>query len=425
MRAAFYECDITPPLGGFMWGYYRQRYSTDVFDRLYARATVIEDNGNYAAFVVVDTCVIPREMHEIVTKRIEEYTGIKPECVCISSDHSHTGAPVFDGAEVNAFADKAYTDVFYRLTADAVILAFNRLDDVSLKYAKSELKGYSYCRNCITKDGQYLNGGRGRDFFKEILADIDYEVPMIFFERDNKPIGAIVSFALHQDTVGPPHPGYSGDYSCVLSEKLKEKFGKDFVTIFLIGTCGDVNHIPVDTNIEIKKYKLIGEALSNVVIDAYKDAKSLTGSVATEKVFLEINTRPFDVEEQNKEISRLVSGGQQMRARNLFFYISSNPPESGSLAVQGIKIGDAFIAALPGEIYSTYGMQIKKASPYSLTMVAENCNSYCGYIPSHEAFEEKSDLYESSMCYHSCYVPEAGDMITAKAIEIANDLKNK
>ena len=77
MRVAFYESEITPPLGGLMWGYYSQRFSQDVFDRLYARATVIEDGGNYAAFVVIDTCVVPPELHEAVTKRVYEYTGIK------------------------------------------------------------------------------------------------------------------------------------------------------------------------------------------------------------------------------------------------------------------------------------------------------------------------------------------------------------
>ena len=52
MRAAFYECDITPPLGGYMWGHYRDLRAYDVYDRLYAKALVVEDCGEYAAIVV-------------------------------------------------------------------------------------------------------------------------------------------------------------------------------------------------------------------------------------------------------------------------------------------------------------------------------------------------------------------------------------
>ena len=423
MRAAFYECDITPPLGGFMWGYYSaSRIAQDVHDRLYARAAVVEDEGNIAAFVTIDTCVIPPEMHDIVTKRIEEFTGIKPESVCICSDHTHLGAPVFDGPEVNAYADETYKDVFFRLCADAVILAYKRLDDSTAKFAKTEIKGYSYNRNFVTKDGKYITHSRHPEIISE-LDDVDYELPIIYFERDNKPIGAIISFALHQDSTGIKDLGYTGDYSCILSKKLKEKYGKDFVTVFLIGTCGDINHVPRNQDIPIKKYKEIGDALAKATIKLYDKAEPVGSGVGVVKEFVEIKRRPFEFSEQTKEVSRLLDNGGAMRARNMLFYISSNPPQTSTLAVQGIKIGDVFIAALPGEIYTTYGKQIKANSPFAKTMVAENCNSYCGYIPSHKAFEEGSDLYESSLCYHSCHVPEAGDILVSKALEFASKLK--
>ena len=426
MKVAFYESEITPPLGGFMWGYYRQRYAEVVHDRLFARATLIEDKGNYAAFIVVDTCVIPREMHAAVTERIEKYTGIKPHCVCISSNHSHTGAPVFDGPEVNAYADKAYVDVFYRICADTVILCYNRLAKAEAKFAKTELRGYSYCRNSLYKSGKYLNSGRNDPaVIERPMSEPDYEVPILFFEREGKPIGAIVSYALHQDTVGASVQGYSGDYSCILSKKLKEKFGKDFVTIFLIGTCGDINHIPPFEGMEIKKYKLIGEALSEVVIKAYETAVPSGDVIGAYKEKINMPTRPFDVAKENAEVARLMSNRGQMRARNLLFYISSNPPEYGELYVQCLRIGDVMIACLPGEIYTTYGKQIKANAPTKSVIVAENCNSYCGYIPSHDAFEENSDLYESSLCYHSCYIPEAGDILVERISEMSKFLFNR
>ena len=423
MRAAFYECDITPPLGGFMWGYYSPlRIAMDVHDRLYARAAVIEDEGNIAAFVTIDTCVIPPEMHDIVTKRIEEFTGIKPECVCISSDHTHLGAPVFDGPEVNAYADETYKDVFFRLCADAVILAYKRLDDSSAKFAKTEVRGCSYNRNFVTKDGKYVTHAGHPDIVSE-LDEVDYDLPIIFFERNNQPIGAIISFALHQDTTGYRSLGYTGDYSCILSKKLKEKFGPDFVTVFLIGACGDVNHVARDPKAPRRRYKEIGEILAAATIEQYDKAEDVGGGVSVIKEFVDIECRPFDFEEEQQELIRLLNNLGSARARNMLFYMSSNPPKVSSLAIQGIKIGDVFIAALPGELFTTYSKQLKAASPFKNTIVAENCNSYCGYIPSHKAFEEGSDLYESSLCFHSCHVPEAGDIIVSKALEFANKFK--
>ena len=81
MRAAFYECDVTPPLGGFLWGHYGEVYAKEVHNRLYAKAVVVEDEGDLAAIVVIDSCVLPPEMHDIVTKRIYEFTGITADKV--------------------------------------------------------------------------------------------------------------------------------------------------------------------------------------------------------------------------------------------------------------------------------------------------------------------------------------------------------
>ena len=52
MKAAFYECDVTPPLGGYMIGYYSERLAGDVAERLYAKAVVVEDGGNIVDIAV-------------------------------------------------------------------------------------------------------------------------------------------------------------------------------------------------------------------------------------------------------------------------------------------------------------------------------------------------------------------------------------
>ena len=46
MRAGFYECDVTPPLGCFMWGSYKRKFAAEVHNKLFAKAVVIENEGN-------------------------------------------------------------------------------------------------------------------------------------------------------------------------------------------------------------------------------------------------------------------------------------------------------------------------------------------------------------------------------------------
>lgn len=36
---------------------------------------------------------------------------------------------------------------------------------------------------------------------------------------------------------------YSGAFTHVLSNEMKKVFGEDFITVFLAGTIGDINHV--------------------------------------------------------------------------------------------------------------------------------------------------------------------------------------
>ena len=91
--------------------------------------------------------------------------------------------------------------------------------------------------------------------------------------------------------------------------------------------------------------------------------------------------------------------------------------------MQIIKIGDICICALPGEIYTRTGLNIKQKSPFEKTIIVENSNCYCGYIPTENAFEENSRLYEAALCNHSCLVPEAAQIIEEKALSMIEKIK--
>ena len=426
MKAAFYECDITPPLGGFMWGHYKEIRAKEVHKRLYAKAVVLDDGKTTSAIVVVDTCILPEEMHDIVTKRVFEYTGISAENICISSNHAHTGAPVSDGPEVGCYADAAYKDVFFRLCADAIILAYNRLFEVEIKFAEPVIDGISYCRNYELLDGTLVTHGAGRDDKKRMLSEPDRSYPILMFYKDGKPIGAISSFACHQCTTGNVFstPGYVGDYASYLSDYLKKAYGHEFVSLFLIGASGDINTSNPDKTAFYYRCYSIGEHLAKVVVENEANLSPVSDGVKVIKESVRIDRRMVNdpAEAANVTGKALIGAKHSMRGRNMMYYLATNKKEYSDLYVQGILIGDVYLAMLPGEIYNDIAKDIKKRSPYKRTIVIENCKSYCGYIPTKECFVPNSNLYETSLCYHSCHVPEAADIIADKAIEISNKL---
>lgn len=426
MRAAFYELEFTPPLGGFMWGHYKDIRAMDVIDRLYIKAVVTEHEGKYAAIIGIDTCSLLPDMQKIVAKRVAEYTPIPAESICITSNHAHSGAPISADPSVGAEADTAYVDVFLRLCADAVTLAYRRLEDVEMKFAKTEVHDIAFCRNFVLEGGGVATHSAGKPVLKP-LDDIDPDLPVLFFERDGKKIGAIINYACHQCCLDHyTGGGYSGDYASYISKHLKEVYGQDFVSLFVLGFCGDINH--VNPNLTEPRpanwYRQMGKILADAVVEAEKSAQSVPAGVDAIMEEIEIDRRTMTPEEAKAQVMEWFGKGDSfMRSRNLLHYRSSHMEQkSDVLPIQALVIGDVLISALPGEIYNAYGRAIKAASPFKRNMTVENCNEYCGYVPTLKAFEQPGRLYETSLCRHSCLIPEAGTIMQEKVLELAGKL---
>ena len=429
MRAAFYECDITPPLGGLLWGHYHDLRAVGVADRLFARAAVIEgEDKTVAAFVTVDCCALPAGIHESVTKRIFEYTGIKPENVCISSNHTHWGAPVKDSPEIGCYADAAYLDVFLRLTADAVILAYRRLDTASAYYGTGLAEGIAFSRNYKLKDGRCITwaGNVAPEDIVERNSEADPTVRVVMLERGGVPVGALYHFTCHQCccSYGDAGEEYTGDFSSIVSKELKKKYGEDFVAVYLPGPAGDITHL-VDNQFHTTSdhYRMMGKKLADAVVASRENARALEDRVCVTFDKITIPHRQISHADALKEIARLyTSYAGVMRARNLAYYTKVHTLE-GEYILQAVNLGGVCLYIMPGEVFIDHGKRIMQSSSYKDSMLVHNSNTYCGYIPTKEAFGEGYDLYEATLCYHSCLIPEAGDLMTNRLLELGEAIK--
>lgn len=426
MRVAFYECDITPPLGGYVWGHYHEVRPQNVKDCLYARAMVTEgDDGTVAAFVTVDCCALPPEIHDIVTARIQQYTGIRPENVCISSNHTHWGAPVCDSPELDCYADETYRDVFFRRTADAVTLAYRRLDTAEARFGCDVAENIAFCRNYVLKDGSVVTWAGGIDpaDIAGRTVDADPTLSVLVYERAGKPIGALINFACHQCCC--PDNDYTGDFSSIFSKDLKKIYGEDFVSVFLLGTAGDINHIPHNQfKTSPDHYRMMGHTIAEGVVRAINKATPLSGEVAVVKEPITLEHRTIGQEEFRKQVEFL-NKYSEMRLRNLMYYKTTNQKTEGEYLLQALRIGDVCIYAMPGEVFQRFGQKLKAQSSYQKAVVVQNCNTYCGYIPTPDMFGENcKGVYEASLCYHSCLLPEAGDMMVEKLLTLGEKIKS-
>lgn len=399
LEFGFYEKEITPPLGCNMPGYGNVRAGLDVKDRLYARAAVIREGNETVALISVDSCTVENELVSLITDRVEEFTGIPRKNILLAYTHTHTGAPRFGtvGDEHTAQNEDGYHTVMTKLVADCAILAHKRMKKCTLHYGVGEVDGISFCRNYFMQNSTpRTNPPRTSPEIIGPCAQTDNDLPVLMAkDEQGMPMGAIVSFACHPDCVGIDE--YSGDYISVLSKELKKVYGEDFVTVFLQGCSGNINHFDVSRAEDAPDhYVMMGKKVANEAVKVAATAEKLE-QTDLRAAFEIVTLNRLEVSEEAiaeakhavatiKPIEgiKIAADGTApdqyllMMSRSLLRFLG-NTPETLEVPVQVIAIGELKIYAFPSEIYCYYGQYIKEKDG-GKCIVSTLCNGAFGYV---------------------------------------------
>ena len=413
-KCGFYEREITPPLGCHLSGYGNIRPASDVKDRLMAKAFVISDGSETVALIAIDALRAHRKIRDEIAERVSKFTGIPEKNVLVAATHSHTGIPDpdFDNHPEMGERQKYYFNVFADIIADCAILAYKRLEETEMTFGIGEVNGISFCRDYIMKNSTpRTNPGRLNPDIVGPASETDNELPVLFMKsKDGKALGAIVSFACHLDCVG----GYefSGDFASELSKQMKKAYGEDFVTVFFMGTAGDINHF----NVKVEKdapdhYRLMGRKIAGEAIKTVAFAEPVAG----DKIICRFRTiqipRREVTEEQyenakhiiatikEEEGARLAADGVKtdmyylMMARKLLS-VMAEVPEISDVPLHYIRIGDLELFGFPSEVYCYFGRDVKARCGNDKRIVISYCNGLFGYIPTRDLFYDT--IYESA-----------------------------
>jgi neutral ceramidase len=436
LRAGTAVADITPPRGYRMSGYFNERLNTGTKDPLLAKAIVFEQDGERAALVFCDLIGVSLEVSTPVRQQIELATGIPADHVAVAATHSHTG-PLYDGALRDHFHRRAVertgsdpheaTDYPAELIKKLVAVvrdAHAALAAVRLAAGYAHEDRLSFNRRFHMRDGTVrFNPGQQNPDIVRAAGPIDSQVGLVAVRRtdNDRPAAAIVAFALHLDTLGGTE--YSADYPHVLQEKLRERFGPGFVSLFGAGTCGDINHIDVRTKGR-RTTDEIGGLLAGTV------AEALPRLAPIEHPSLAVRSARVNAPRQSYTEAQLEQAARdmdQVGTPQLEFLEQvaacktvelSTRPDTLPIEVQAFRLGpDTAIVALPGEVFVELGLAIKQGSPFATTLVIELANDAPAYIPTTKAFAEGS--YET---VNSLIAPGGGEMMARTALGLLREL---
>ncbi len=164
LQAGVAVVDITPPIPFRMHGYFYERLSTGVKDPLHARAIVLQQGQESAAFVFCDLVGIPSTETLPARKKASEATGIPIEHISITGTHTHTGPQFFmsindfwHAEAVAKFGKDPYDCAEYQRTlvekiAGAIVQAKAALAPVELQAGMAREDRIRLCRARISSN---------------------------------------------------------------------------------------------------------------------------------------------------------------------------------------------------------------------------------------------------------------------------------
>lgn len=404
LRVGRSAVDITPPNGVPMAGYYYVRLSEGVHDPLNAKALVLEQNGVKAALVAVDLIGIPRPIVEAAREQISRMTDVPGANVMISATHSHTG-PEMGGRlrGVERATQRVAESYLARLPdriAESVRRAEADLQRARVRIALGQEDSLSFIRRYYMKDGSVgWNPGKRNPNIAGPVGSIDPEIPIAVFETPyGKPLAVYVNFACHLDTTGGVL--ISADYAYTLSRLLAKIKGPDVLTMFTIGTAGNINHVDVnspDQQSSPEEAERIGTVLAADVIKAWSHLVEIDDAVLRiSREMVPLPTVEYSSEDVTKARAIVARYGlpnadpfyDQVAAFKVL-ELEERHGEPIQAEVQTVTLGNELAwVGMPGEIFVELGKMVKVASPFPHTIIAELANGSIGYVPDRRAYPQ-------------------------------------
>lgn len=436
LRVGAAQVDITPELGTPMAGYYYARASEGVHDPLLAKAIVLESGDTKVAIVGLDLISTTHDMVETARRLITEHTGIPGECVMISATHAHTG-PIFARAsrryESHGGQDPLavrYTVKLPELIAESVQQANEALRDARTFAATGRESSIAFNRRFHMRDGSIgWNPGKLNPQIVKPAGPIDDRLPFVFFQGSNdESIATFVNYTVHLDNVGGAE--FSADLPFTVADSLARVLGKNMVTLYTSGTCGDINHIDVNWSRPQKGHEnaaRMGLILAAEILRQWPKLTEVKGplQVRRQEVLLPLpEVTPEDVTAAEASIAKLAA---RQNSRTEFLEVVhafkvmdvvERKGEPWRVEVQVITLGDQLAwVSLPGEIFVELGLAIKLDSPFPQTMIAELANGSIGYIPHRRAYSQGNYEVISARCDIG-----SGELLVEAAVEMLKEM---
>lgn len=416
LQAGFARVNVTPPLGIPIRGYYKPRYAEGVLDELEINALALSCGGDAVVVLSMDHCGIRQELTDRFADQVVKATGLPREAVLIHATHTHTGPSLDPADDKEPGLVEEYIRLLDRKFADAAVLALADRNNAKMAVAVGNAPNIAFVRRFRMKDGSIrTNPGVDNPDILAPIGDVDERVNVLRFDRENGDTLVLVNFGDHPDTVGGNL--ISADWPGFARRTLEQAL-EGVRCIFCNGAQGDVNHVnvhpkPGDLNDMFMDFddvsrgyghaRHMGRVVAGAVLQVYdKAAYTQVDSIRFARRRISLPSQmpmPEQLQEAHR-INDLHNAGKDSELPYKGMMLTTvvaeaarmvrleHGPESFSMELSAVAIGNVALAGIPGEPFTGIGRGIKEAEGWDLVLPMCLTNGCEGYFPMKDAYDE-------------------------------------
>ncbi len=443
LKAGAAIADITPPLGELVVGGFAPFPAKTIHDNMHARCLVLDNGETRIAFVICDNLGITRDVYDEARELIAKETGFPTENILMAATHTHSGTR----------ANKPkYRPIVVKGIAESMKKALKNLEPAQIGFGRVNEPTELFNRRWFVTDPALLknpfgkqdkvrmNPPRGSSALLKPAGPVDPEISFLSVQSlQGRPIALLANYSLHY--VGGVNRGdVSADYFGIFSQRIGELINANkasadkpaFVGMLTNGTSGDVNNINFPQKggkryAQYEKMTEVAEKVAQKVKTAYANliyqtwvplgsaSKDLTLTVRKPDAEMQAYFKKVLAQPETATVHHRYERNYAARVQTLL-----DGPDELTVPLQAVRIGNVGIAAIPFEVFTEIGLEIKEKSPFENAFTIELANSTHGYLPT--PAQHKLGGYETWMGTNRVQL-DASEKITETIFKLMSELK--
>lgn len=382
-----------------------------VHDELHARCFALDDGTTRIVLVVCDNIYISREVLDEAKRQITAASELPADRILIACTHTHSSVaarwpnPLRPGTEFTE-----YQQFVARRISDGVRCAIHNLQPARVAWGVADLPGQVFCRRWLMKpdvalfnpfgepDQAKMNPGHSPNLLRP-AGPVDPQIAFLALQTaEGRPLGLLANYSLHY-VGGTGRNHLSADYFGAFADRIQELLGADrldppFVAAMSNGTSGNINNNdysqPRERRQPYEQIRLVADQCAQAVLEAYQ------GLTWHDWVPLGMRQQELELAVRKPTPAQLEHARQILadperpdkypheRAHASKAVQLVESPDSVRVILQSVRIGELGIFAIPFEVFSETGLELKARSPLKPSFTMELANGGYGYLPTPE-----------------------------------------